>query len=301
MDNQEELPKEEVNLEDDFVEFDEDSPLTDLVIEITPEELEILDTEEKDLTQSQLPDQELEQDDENFLVSKHTIEDKHRLKWDVIFRGKKEPQENPDEREEWISNDNLEVDRTSTYWYESQDNENYLRDKKVKEKVFNVLSQKTDLDFLSNRRKPSRSDFNNYYYLLKTSLSGEGFTNTELFNELSIYFSDNLFNMFKLLDNKWRNMIISELQEHIGKKTNSLDLLPRNIHKDTEIEFEWLTENGNLKLITGVVVECDYDTKEYTVDSYESIYKIKIEDITKILNNSKFKYNLNKLNNIDFL
>lgn len=301
MDNQEELPKEEVNLEDDFVEFDEDSPLTDLVIEITPEELEILDTEEKDLTQSQLPDQELEQDDENFLVSKHTIEDKHRLKWDVIFRGKKEPQENPDEREEWISNDNLEVDRTSTYWYESQDNENYLRDKKVKEKVFNVLSQKTDLDFLSNRRKPSRTDFNNYYYLLKTSLSGEGFTNTELFNELSIYFSDNLFNMFKLLDNKWRNLIIKELEVHVGKRKNTTEIDWRNIHTGTEIEFKWVDDTGQSILITGSIIVKYESQNSIRVDSYERIYTITLEDISKILNNTKFKTNLNKLNNIDFL
>jgi hypothetical protein len=30
-------------------------------------------------------------------------------------------------------------------------------------------------------------------------------------------------------------------------------------------------------------------------------YELRITDITKILNNTKFKYNLNKLNNIDFL
>ena len=40
----------------------------------------------------------------------------------------------------------------------------------------------------------------------------ESFTNIELFNELAVYLSDNLFNMFKLLDNKWRNLIINELK-----------------------------------------------------------------------------------------
>jgi hypothetical protein len=39
-----------------------------------------------------------------------------------------------------------------------------------------------------------------------------------------LYISDNLFNMFKLLDNKWRNLIIDELQDHIGKNFNSKDI-----------------------------------------------------------------------------
>jgi hypothetical protein len=55
------------------------------------------------------------------------------------------------------------------------------------------------------------------------------------------------------------------------------------------------------KIITGVVKEVDYQNSKFKVDSYENIYDIDISMITKILNNSKFKYNLNKLNNIDFL
>jgi hypothetical protein len=39
----------------------------------------------------------------------------------------------------------------------------------------------------------------------------------------------------------------------------------------------------------------------FASDSYENIYELEINKITKILNNTKFKYNLNKLNNIDFL
>jgi hypothetical protein len=55
------------------------------------------------------------------------------------------------------------------------------------------------------------------------------------------------------------------------------------------------------KIITGVVLEVDYTNSTFKVDSYENIYELRITDITKILNNTKFKYNLNKLNNIDFL
>jgi hypothetical protein len=54
------------------------------------------------------------------------------------------------------------------------------------------------------------------------------------------------------------------------------------------------------KIITGVVL-VDYTNSTFKVDSYENIYELRITDITKILNNTKFKYNLNKLNNIDFL
>lgn len=241
-------------------------------------------------------------DMDDVVLSKHTAEGKHSLKYDSIFKGKKEDSEEDDtDFERMVSNETFEVDKSSHFWIESIDNENYVKDKLVKEKVYEVLRSHTDLNFLNNRRKPSKNDFNKYYFLLKTHLKNEKFTNIEIFNELSVYFSDNLFNMFKLLDNKWRNLIIQELQEHIGRKQNATDLLPRNIHKDTEIEFMWLGDDGVRKLITGVVIETDYESREYTIDSYESIYHIHLDDITKILNNSKFKYNLNKLNNIDFL
>jgi hypothetical protein len=107
--------------------------------------------------------------------------------------------------------------------------------------------------------------------------------------------------MFKLLDNKWRNLIISELQDHIGKNLSSKEITNRNIYEGTEIEFLWIDEFEEEKLITGVVMETDYESSVFKVDSYENIYEVELEKITKILNNTKFKYNLNKLNNIDFL
>jgi hypothetical protein len=106
--------------------------------------------------------------------------------------------------------------------------------------------------------------------------------------------------MFKLLDNKWRNYIIEELQEHIGKGGNSKEVSNRNIYEGTEIEFK-VTNNNELKLYTGVVLEVDYDDSIFKVNSYENEYMVKLEDVTKILNNTKFKYNLNKLDHIDFL
>ena len=69
----------------------------------------------------------------------------------------------------------------------------------------------------------------------------------------------------------------------------------------TELEFLQLDPLGNQKTFTGVVLEAYYDESVFKIDSYENIYEVHISSITKILNNSKFKYNLNKLNNIDFL
>ena len=103
--------------------------------------------------------------------------------------------------------------------------------------------------------------------------------------------------MFKLLDTKWRNLVITELQDHIGKTDSSKEIKNRNIYTGTELEF---IGADNL-LVTGVVIECDYEASEFKVDSYENVYIVSLTNITQILNNTKFKYNLNKLNNIDFL
>jgi hypothetical protein len=58
---------------------------------------------------------------------------------------------------------------------------------------------------------------------------------------------------------------------------------------------------GTFKVITGVVIEAYYENSTFKIDSFENIYIISIDNITKILNNTKFKYNLNKLNHIDFI
>lgn len=279
--------------EDGGLLLDDDSEM-DIVIEIDEDEL--------DLTKEEVAEDKTSEDD-GIVLSKHKIEGKHSLKYDSIFKGKKE-ETTEEESFDGYSNyrkDTIEVDKSSSYHTESIDNEAYVRAKLVKERVYDVLKENTTINFLNNRRKPSRSDFNTYYSLLKSNLKDESFTNIELFNELAIYFSDNLFNMFKLLDNKWRNLIISELQDHIGKNSNSKEITNRNIYIGTEIEFEWIDEFDEEKLITGVVMETDYESSIFRVDSYENFYDVEITQITKILNNTKFKYNLNKLNNIDFL
>ena len=272
--------------------INDDEDKIDIVIEIDEDDLDLTDDDVKE---------ESSEEDE-IVLSKHKMEGKHSLKYDSIFKGKKEDpldESDPDGFSLYYK-ESIEVDKSSNYYFESMDNENYIRTKLIKEKVYIVLRDHTSMNFLNNRRKPSRIDFNNYYDLLKNNLKEESFTNIELFNELSVYFSDNLFNMFKLLDNKWRNLIINELQEHIGRTKNSKEISNRNIYIGTELEFDWI-DGGEDKLITGVVVEVDYANSVFKIDSYENIYDVDIKQITKILNNTKFKYNLNKLNNIDFL
>ena len=276
---------------------DDDDENIDIIIEIDEDDLDIIEPESEVKTEEPDPDE--------VVLSKHKLEGKHSLKYDSIFKGKKE---DPLDEEDGTSSfdtyhkDTIEVDRSSNYYFESIDNEKYIRSKQVKERVYEVLEKNTSINFLNNRRKPSRTDFNQYYNILKDNLQSESFTNIELFNELAVYFSDNLFNMFKLLDKKWRNLIILELQDHIGKNNNSKEITNRNIYEGTEIEFQWLDEFTNhMIIITGDVVEVDYENSHFKVNSYERIYEVKLEMISKILNNTKFKYNLNKLNNIDFL
>jgi hypothetical protein len=280
------------------LDLDDDDDDIDIVIEIDEEDLDIIETETEIKTEESA-------DESDVVLSKHKLEGKHSLKYDSIFKGKKEDPLDEDEGTssfDMYHKDTIEVDRSSNYYFESIDNEKYIRAKLVKERVYEVLEANTSINFLNNRRKPSRTDFNQYYNILKSTLVDESFTNVELFNELAVYFSDNLFNMFKLLDKKWRNLIIFELQDHIGKNTNSKEITNRNIYEGTEIEFQWVDEfTEHAITITGDVVEVDYENSKFKVNSYERIYDVNLDMISKILNNTKFKYNLNKLNNIDFL
>lgn len=286
------------SISDDEISISDEDDNLDIIIEIDEDDLDIIEGD------SDINSKPEESESDDVVLSKHKIEGKHSLKYDSIFKGKKEDPLDEDEGTtiDMYQKDTIEVDRSSNYYFESIDNEKYIRSKQVKEKVYEVLSEHTTINFLNNRRKPSRSDFNQYYNILKSNLQTESFTNVELFNELAVYFSDNLFNMFKLLDKKWRNLIIHELQDHIGKNTNSKEITNRNIYEGTEVEFEWEDEfTENTIFITGDVIETDYENSIFKVNSYERVYEVKITMITKILNNTKFKYNLNKLNNIDFL
>jgi len=139
-----EISDDEIIIEDSIV----DEEITDVVSDLVEEEFK-----------------------EEVVLSKHTIHKKHSLNYDSIFKGKKENPLTEDDYDTTTSfNETFEVDKSSIYWYESVDNENYIKEKRIKERVYDVLANHTDLNFLNNRRKPSRSDFNHFYFLLKTNL-----------------------------------------------------------------------------------------------------------------------------------
>ena len=147
----------------------------------------IIYDEEEDIDVSDLDDDD-DLDIDNFSLSKHKIEGKHALKYDTIFKGKKEDiTEDDDIPFMDINSDTIELDKSSSYYTESNDNESYFRSKKLKEKVYDVLNEYTDVDFSVNRRKPSKVDFNSYLCILKKHLTEYNFTNVEIFNELSIF------------------------------------------------------------------------------------------------------------------
>jgi hypothetical protein len=167
--------------EDGGLGLDDDDDDIDIIIEIDEDDLDIIEPESETKTEEPDPDE--------VVLSKHKLEGKHSLKYDSIFKGKKE---DPLDEEDGTSSfdtyhkDTIEVDRSSNYYFESIDNEKYIRSKQVKERVYEVLEKNTSINFLNNRRKPSRTDFNQYYNILKDNLQSESFTNVELFNELAV-------------------------------------------------------------------------------------------------------------------
>lgn|SRR5574344_1032227 len=287
----------EVIINDDFIN---DNSIEDIIsIETNIAD----DTDDTDIidddidTNDKTDDTSTNNINEEDVYSKHRLEGKHALKYDTIFKGKKD---NADELDTCVTdvcnNDIIEIDDK----IEIIDNEKYLRQKKLREDIYMILSMMTDLNLSSNRRKPSKEDFNKYFGLLKTELKDEKYTNVEIFNELAVYFSENIFNMYRLLNKDFRDIILKELELYVGKNEPTTDIVNRNISVGTELEFKYKNKLDNECLfITGVVKECDYEKSVFKIFSYEKNYIVDIKNITKILNNKKFKYNLSKLENID--
>jgi hypothetical protein len=144
--------------------------------------------------------------------NKHKIEGKHSLERDVLFAGKIEEKDDVDEYSSTIFNEEVSVETGSRYEYESINNMDYLNDINLEQDVHEILTNDTDLDFNQNRRKPRREDFNDYFELLIKKLKHK-YTRCEIFVALSYYFTDNIFNMYKLLEKKYATVIIMELKQ----------------------------------------------------------------------------------------
>jgi len=118
----------------------------------------------------------------------------------------------------------FELDSTTLAWSELIQGDDSRRLNELKELVHSILQEKTDINILNNRRKPSKTNFNIYYTILAKELVGLKYSYSEILVELSYYFSDNLFNMFKMLDKKWGTIILNELQEKYDINLDDMDI-----------------------------------------------------------------------------
>jgi hypothetical protein len=166
-------------------------------------------------------------DDDDFQEKKQTLAPvtnkpkligKHSLAYDTIFKGKRNEKVDEYESEHIIKNagGSLDIKDDLLDNEESRSNIDYFRDTRLKKEIFRILTTHTDIDFNAPRRKPSRSDFNAYFQIILNDLKKFGYTKTEIFIELSGYFSDNIWNIFLLLDNKYSNIVIDELKDKFG-------------------------------------------------------------------------------------
>ncbi|NPV12961.1 MAG: hypothetical protein HPY57_14440 [Ignavibacteria bacterium] len=163
----------------------------------------------------------LEEEDTEFdkifkgTVNKHKLEGIHTLKRDTIFMGKEEQQTEEIETLSMyidLQNESYEIEKGSDYELESRHYEDYYYRKELVKDVYEILKENTDIDFVMNRRKPNKQTFNDYYVMCVTKLNTK-YSKSEIFVELSYYFTDNIFNMFKLLNKKNATGIILELKE----------------------------------------------------------------------------------------
>lgn len=210
--------EDDENLEGLDLEMDEES-------ELDFDEVESGESGESgEFGESGESDDENDENDENvnddidimfkFNTNNHKIEGKHSLKRDTIFKGKIEHkfQEHSYITEDYSQSDGFPIEAGSAYEFESKHNDEYVSRLDLANDVYILLQNKTELDFTSNRRKPNRQAFNDYYRMLLNNL-GKKYSKSEIFVELSYYFTDNIFNMFKLLDKEYATQIIYELKQ----------------------------------------------------------------------------------------
>ena len=195
---------------DDEEEINDDNDLSNIEI----------DEESEDEIQIEIDDEDEHVDTEFDIMfkgraNKHKLEGTHSLKRDTIFMGKLDEETTEDEFETSTADydtDNYDIERGSSYEIETRHYEDYQYKKNLTKDIYDILDEKTEIDFVQNRRKPNKQTFNNYYKMCIDEL-GHKYTKSEIFVELSYYFTDNIFNMFKLLNKKHTTSIIIELKE----------------------------------------------------------------------------------------
>jgi hypothetical protein len=154
-----------------------------------------------------------------FGTNNHKLEGKHSLKRDTIFNGKI-AENSTDENDfygqvgevDYSFGNESPIESGTLFEEESRKSEEFVIRRNLARDVYTLLKEKTDIDFKSNRRKPNKLVFNEYYKMLLDDV-GKTYTKSEIFVELAYYFTDNIFNMYKLLDKNYAMGIIDELRD----------------------------------------------------------------------------------------
>ena len=214
-----EINDEEIN--DDEINDDDEDDDTEEGFEIDDDDDD--EDEDEDDDGEEKEDATFNQKNDDEEKSSHKKYKKHSLKYDSIFKGKKEilDEDELTEGECMLVPDRIEIMQGTIVYEEARNPEEYHRLQKLTTSVYDILLNHTELNFKKNRRKPSPKDFNRYFEIIKRESTNNSFSDCEIFVELAFYFSENLFNMFKLLDPEKGSKIMKELKEYMNKKNGS--------------------------------------------------------------------------------
>lgn len=153
---------------------------------------------------------------------------KHTLAYDSIHNSKVETNDNLEE-DYYIQDLNYtfdvsnDVDVSNSY-----NSDEYYFSLELKKIIFDLLVKHTDIDFSPNkkRRIPSTNDLNAYFKMLIDELEAYRYSYTEIFISLSEFFSDKVWNVFKRLNNNYKEIVIKELKEKYDfKETEKIDFI----------------------------------------------------------------------------
>jgi hypothetical protein len=199
---------------EDNIDNNTDEQIDDIVVDIELETTtETILKYDDDQLSPEIEIDTIEIEDDLKKNSKHKEVGKHALKYDSIFKGKKEDS-NLDEyfiESASKNNNTFEPDAASSYSFERDSPTEYTRLSQLKKDMYEVIVNDIKLNLKSSRRKPSRADFNKFYSKIVNSLDMNTYSYSEVFMEFAYYFSDNIENMFKMLDKKWGGKIAMEL------------------------------------------------------------------------------------------
>ena len=219
-DEKEELLGLEVDLlmQEDIEDFFEETDIVDDRHDVVDD-----DDEDKESVDNSINFDESESELDVYFkygTNNHKLDGKHSLKRDTILNGKIVDNSNDIEDDlhyhlnefDLYETGDIPIEKGSIFEDESKHASDILNKRKLAEDVYHLLKNNTELDFRSNRRKPNKTSFNNYYKMLLVNIDKQ-YTKIDIFVELAYYFTDNIFNMYKLLDKKYAITIIVELCE----------------------------------------------------------------------------------------